>query len=211
MNNNNFLIPLVIVSVLLVGMAGFGVWSFMGMQDYKNNVDEKISEAVVVAEENLSLKKDAEFAEEYKKPNMIFKGPAAYGTLTFSYPKTWSNYFNQDAGSYLVDGFMHKDFVSGNTRETKYAFRYQVTSVPYDQELTRFSSLVEGGRAKASAYVSPKQPTARAIRIEGEVEPEKQGTLVMIELRDRTIKVWTEGDQYKADFEKILQDFSFIQ
>lgn len=211
MTKNGLLIPLVIVSVLLLGSLGFAFWAFIGMQDYKNNAQVKIDKAVEVAEENLSIKKDAEFAEEYKKPNTTYKGPSAYGTLTITYPKTWSNYVSQETGSNLLEGFMQPNYVPAHVDNTNYALRYQVTRSPYDQELKRFESLIRGGKVKASPYKSPKQETARAIKLEGEVEGQKQGTMVMIELRDKTIKIWTEGDQFKADYEKILEQFTFIQ
>lgn len=211
MEKNGLIVSLLITSVLLVGSIGFGAWAFMGRQDYKNNVDTKVGQAVETAEVNLTLKKDAEFAEEYKKPFSIYKGPSEYGTLTITYPKTWSNYVNQQAGSTLLDGYMHKDFVSADTQNTHYAFRYQVTSSPYDQELKMFESTITGGQMKSSAYSSPKQPSARAIRLEGIVDNNKSGVMVLIELRGNTIKVWTEGDSFRNDFESILKDLTFIQ
>lgn len=209
-DKNIFLIPLVIVSLLLVSSIGFASWAFMGRQDYKNNVDAKIDDAVKVAEDNLSIKKDAQFAEDYKKPNVTYKGPSAFGTLTITYPKTWSNYVRQQPGGTLLDGFMHPSYVSADADATNFALRYQVIQGQYDQELKKFESMVKTAKVKTSAYKSPKQESARAIRIEGEVQNKKQGVLILIELRDKTIKIWTEGDEFRPDFERVLEELSFV-
>ena len=207
---NPLIIPMIIVSLLLIGALGFGTWSYMGRQDYKNNVDQKIEEAVEVAEENLSIKKDSEFAESYKKPNVTYKGPSAFGTLAVTYPKTWSNYVEQGNNGQLLNGYMHPSFVTGETDTTNFALRYQVLQKAYDEELKTFESATKNGKVKATAYQSPSQVNARAIRLEGEVEPKKQGVMILIELRDKTIRVWTEGGEFRPDFEEILKNLTFI-
>lgn len=204
------LIPLVIVIVLLLGSIGFGVWAYMGRQDYKNNVEQKIADAVEVAEENLTIKKDAEFAESYKLPNTTYKGPSAFGTLTFSYPKTWSNYANEAGkGNTPLDGTMHPAYVPAND-EVNYALRYQVTERQYEQELKSFDSKVRNGRVKVSAYRLPNQKDVLGSRAEGEISNRKQGVLILLPLRDKTIKIWTEGSEFRKDFEAVLKQATFI-
>jgi len=211
MDKNPLLIPLIVLSVFFVGVAGFGIWSYLGMMDYKNNYEQKSAVDVQKAEEELTLKKDAEFAEKYKDPFMVYVGPQAYGTLTITYPKNWSNYVKQDDGSALLDGFMQKDFVPSDNETTNYALRYQVTRTQYDQELRAFESKVKSGKISSFAYSSPKQPNATAIRFEGEIQNKKQGVMVLIKSRDKTIKLWTEGDSAKQDFEKILSELTFVE
>lgn len=203
------LIPLIIVVVLLLVSFGFGVWAFMGRQDYKNNVDEKVSQAVAVAEENLTIKKDAEFAESYKLPYTTFRGPAAFGTLTIQYPKTWSNYVD-GRGNTPVDGYMQPNYVSSNNNETNYALRYQVVERHYDEEIKQFDSRVKNGRVTAAAYRLPTQDSILGLRVEGELDSRKSGVMVVLPLRDKTVKVWTEGAEFRSDFEKILQELTFV-
>ncbi len=205
------LIPLVIVTVFLVGSIGFGIWAYMGRQDYKNNVDQKITEAVVVAEENLAIKKDAEFAESYKLPNVTYRGPGAFGTLSITYPKTWSNYVNErGSGNTPVDGIMHPSYVSSDDSSVNYALRYQVVERQYEQELRAFDSKVRNGRISVSAYRLPGREETLGSRLEGEITSRKQGVLVLLPLRDKTIKLWTEGSEFRTDFESILAQATFI-
>lgn len=205
------LIPLVIVTGFLVGSVGFGIWAFMGRQDYRNNVDQKIAEAVEVAEENLAIKKDAEFAESYKLPNITYKGPSAFGTLTIIYPKTWSNYVNEKGtGGIPVDGIMHPSYVSADDNGVNYALRYQVSERQYEQELRAFDAKVKNGRVSTEAFRLPSQQDILGARIEGEITSRKQGVLILLPLRDKTVKIWTEGSEFRADFEKILAQATFI-
>src|SRR4051794_28439176 len=89
---NALLLPLLVALLLLVGVAVFGVWAFGSRQDYKDNVDAKIATAVASAKVDEDKVKDAQFAEESKNPLKTYTGPAAYGSVTINYPKTWSGY-----------------------------------------------------------------------------------------------------------------------
>ena len=204
------LVPLIIISGLLVGSLAFGFWAYAGRQDYKNNADAKVTEAVASAEEALAAKKDAEFAEQSKSPYATFQGPAAYGTLKIAHPKTWSVYVNEkDNSSQPLDGFMHPGYVpAGN--EVNFALRFQVVGQSYDQVLKSFDSSVRQGRVQAAAYRLPQVSSALGTKLQGEIISKKQGVLVVLPLRDKTVKIWTEGSEYRGDFDKILQEFTFI-
>jgi hypothetical protein len=206
----DLLIPLVLVSVLLISSLAFGFWAFTGRQDYKNNVDKKIDEAVKIAEENLSVKKDAEFAEQYKLPNTTYQGPAAYGTLGITYPKTWSVYVDEDGNdSKPLSGIMHPKFVPA-TSDTNYALRFEVLGKSYESELKSFESAVRGGRVTVAAYRLPKVESVLGSKITGEIQGKKQGVLILLPQRDKTIRIWTEGSEFRGDFEKVLESLTFV-
>ena len=61
------IISLIVSLLLLLGAIGFGVWAYGGREDYKNNVDQKISAAVEVAQKQKSEEKDKEFIEKEMK------------------------------------------------------------------------------------------------------------------------------------------------
>lgn len=207
--SGDLLIPLVLVSVCLLGAIGFGVWAFMGRQDYKNNVDLKIEEAVEVAEENLTIKKDAEFAEQYKLPNSTYTGPSALGTLKITYPKTWSVYADENSNSTAsLKGFMHPRYVPA--KDTNYALRFEVLERNYDQVLKSFNSKVKAGKTKVSAYRLPKLKSILGSKLVGEIDSKKSGVIILLPLRDKTVKVWTEGNEFRGDFDKILESFTFV-
>ncbi len=207
----SLLVPLAVVSALLLFSLIFGTWAFAGRQEYKNNVDAKIAEAVAATEETVALRKDAEFAEASKLPYRTYQGPSTYGSLNISYPKNWSSYIDESGrGNTPVSGYGHPDFVpSTSVRENNFALRFEVQNTAYDAAVKSFDSSVRSGSVRASAYRAPKVDSVLGMRLEGEIESRKQGVMVLLPLRDKTIKIWTEGQDYRTDFAKILEEFSF--
>ena len=88
---NILLIPLILAVLFLLGAIGFSVWAYMGMQDYKTNVQPKIDQAVAIAEEKTKTQKDAEFVEKEKIPTRTYQAGQPAGSLLITYPKTWSS------------------------------------------------------------------------------------------------------------------------
>ena len=209
---NGLLVPLILSVFLLIVSIGFGFWAFMGRQDYKNNSDQKSAEAVERAEAALSEKKEAEFVEREKEPLKEYKGPATFGSLFIKYPKTWGAFITQeDNSSTPIDGYMHPNFVPGMQSGTAFALHFQVTNVSYDQELKKYESAVKLGDAQVTPTTAPKVPDVAGVRITGEIETGKKGTLVMFPLRDKTLIIATESEQFNQDFNNIiLANLTFV-
>lgn len=202
---NTLLIPLIIAIILLIGVIVFGAWAYMERQSYKNDVDQKINQAVATANEQKSKEKDAEFEEKEKQPYKTYSGPAAFGSLKLTYPKTWSAYVvSSDKGSTPIDGYFHPNVVPGLESNTAYALHVQVTNTAYDQELKKFDSDAKAGKVTVSAILAPKVPTVAGVRIDGQVVKDKQGILVLFPLRDKTLKISTESVDYSKDFIDII-------
>ncbi len=198
--------------ILLFGALGFGLWAYGGMQDYKNNVTPKIEVAVAKAEEETSKAKDEEFVQKEKNPLRTYTGPAAYGSVRISYPKTWSVYMDESArGSNPLDGSFNPNFVPGLTSGNNVALRVQVVNTAYDQVVKSMESSVKNGKIKVVPFKAKKVEGAVGLRGDGEVVSKKQGAMVIVPIRDKTLKVWTEASQFVDDFDKIiLSNLEFI-
>jgi hypothetical protein len=213
MENNNqggyvsgLLVGLIVSVVLLVGALGFGTWAFLSRQDYKNNSDQKVvaavEEAIKATEEADAIK----YAEEAKNPLKTHKGPDAFGSVTLQYPKTWSGYLIETlSNSTAVDNYFHPDVVrDARNQENSHALRIQVVNQTYDKAVDSYKDAVERGNLKASAYSLPKVAGVVGTRFDGEVEVNKQGSMVVLPVRNMTLKVWTESTDYLADFNNII-------
>lgn len=207
------LIPLILVALVLVGMTGFGIWAYMERQDFKDNVDRKIAAAVEVAKKQNSSEKDNEFAQKEKEPLKEYKGPAAFGSVVVMYPKTWSAYVTEGTtGSNPIDGYFSPNFVPGTATNTAYALRLQVVNTAYEQEVKRFDSQIRSGKVVATPYIPAKVPTVTGMRFDGEIGNNKVGSMVVLPMRDKTLKLWTESPNYVPDFNNfILPNYSFEQ
>jgi hypothetical protein len=209
---NILLIPFILVVLFFLGTAGFAFWAYSSRQDYKNNVDQKVSAAVSVAKQQESTAKDNEFVQKEKLPLRTYTGPQAYGSITVNYPKTWSAYVaEQDGGSTPVNGYFQPSVVPDvNNVNNSFALRVQVTQQSYDQVLQNFQGLVQTQKVTVAPYKLPNVANVVGSRIDGQITPNKSGSMVVFPLRDKTIEVWTEAQTYEADFNNnILPNLSF--
>lgn len=203
---NATVISLIAVSVLLAGSLGFGTWAFLSRQDYKNNSDQKAEKA---ADERQKATEDADaikYAEAAKNPLTTHKGSDQYGGVTVQYPKTWSGYVNESGtGSFPVDDYFHPAVVPDiSNRDNSYALRIQVEDKKYDAVVKGYLNDVEQKRLTAAPYALPKVPNTVGTRLDGEIAQNKQGSLIILPVRNMTLKIWVESPSYAADFNNII-------
>lgn len=182
----------------------FGGWAFTSRQDYKNNVDQKISDANKVAVQEAETAKEAEFVEREKSPVRTYTGPVTYGAVSFEYPKTWSLYEVKAASGTVLDLFGFPLVVPGVTNDQTYAIRTEIVSQTYDTVVKQFDKDVKSGAVTSTAYRPEKVPSVLGVRLDGTIERDVQGAMVILPLRDRTIKIYTEIPQFVGDFNNIL-------
>lgn len=196
---------IVFLVLMLLGATGFAIWAFAERQDYKDNSDKKSAEASAIAVENESKKKDAEFLEKEKQPYEIYSGPDAYGSIKVTYPKTWSVYaVEAGQGATPLDAYFHPKVVPDTKGGTAFALRVQVLNSSYEQEMKKLDSAVKGGKVKVVPYALPKIPNVKGSKVTGEVNVGQNDTMIVLPLRDKTIKISTESPEFLKDFDSII-------
>lgn len=206
------IVGLSVAILLLIGATGFGVWAFGQRQDYKNNVDLKVSAAVAKAKQEESARKDAEFAELSKSPLKSYVGPEAYGSVNLKYPKTWSGYVAVTSnGSPYVDGYFNPNVVPNvSDSSSSFALRMRVTSDSYSTVMEGFTSNAQDGTSKVTPYKLPRVGNVIGSKVVGQLDNDKKGTMIVLPLRANALEIWTESDQYLNDFNKyILPNLTF--
>lgn len=207
---NVLLLPLILASLFLLGALGFGFWAFGERQDYKDNVDQKIAVAVVDAKKQEAVVKDKQYAEAAKLPFKTYNGPEQYGSIALQYPKTWSAYVavSDGRGSTALDGYFNPDVVPDvNNDGNTFALRMEVVSNSYSEVLRSFQNKED---ITITPYALPKLPKVVGVRVSGQIEQEKKGSMVILPVRDKTLKIYTEADTYINDFNNnILPNLSF--
>lgn len=200
------LVALIVVSVVLAGALGFGGWAFLSRQDYKDHSDQKAAKA---ADERQKATEEADavkYAEAAKNPLTTHKAPDQYGGVTIQYPKTWSGYVIEGGkGGTPVDDYFHPAVVpDAGERDNAFALRVQVEDKSYDAVLKSYEGSIGSGKLTAAPYALPKIPNTIGTRLDGQVEQNKQGSLVILPMRNMTLKVWVESPSYMADFNNII-------
>lgn len=206
-----------ILSVMLLAALFFGFQSYQKQQDYKQNADKIAQEAVAAAEKRLSEKLRLEFQEESKKPHKTYRGPVSFGSVTFNYPKSWSAYVDESSSSQPLDGYFHPDSVPAIDGGAALALRVELIDQAYSEIVAEYESAIAEGRLKAVAYIPPKlvkaanvQPGIRLSGNLGDADSVKNGSLVIVQVRDKTLKVSTESLQFMDDFNKtVLSSLAF--
>ena len=209
---NVLLIPLILVIMALIGAGVFGYWAYSGRQDYKNNVDQKINVAVAAAQQKLSTQKDKQFAEEEKNPLTTYSGPSSYGSLVVKYPKTWSGYVDEEDGTDTpINAYFYPGVVpSASNQNNAFALRVQVLQQSYDSILQQYNSYAQQKLVTVNPYTLPGVKSVVGVRVEGQIQPQKHGSLVILPVRNQTLEIWTEASQFSSDFNNIiLPNFTF--
>lgn len=210
---NILLMPLILVAVLFVAATGFGIWAFGSRTDYKNNSDQKVAAGVDEAIKATEAADAVKYAEEAKKPYDTYIGPAAFGNITVSYPKTWSAYVVEaESGGSPVNAYFNPKFVpSAADRDSTFALRVELVSQSYDKVVQSFSSQIKTNKVTVEPYKLAKVPSVVGSRIEGQITSTKQGSMVIVPLRNMTLKIWTESNDFKADLDThVLPNLSFV-
>ncbi|HSX44576.1 MAG TPA: hypothetical protein VLF39_00475 [Candidatus Saccharimonadales bacterium] len=207
----NVIVSLILV-VLLVASLGFGFWAYASMSDYKNNVDKKIADASAIVKQQTASEKDKEYLEKDKSPFKQYTSPDSLGSVKFQYPKTWSAYIveansNDDTP---INGYFEPDFVPDITGNSTYSLRFKVVNQSFNNVLTDYSDKVSGGTVKSIPYRAPKVSSILGTRLDGPVNDGQKDSMVIIPIRDKTLEIWTESDQYLADFNNtVLPSLTF--
>lgn len=207
-----WIISIILLTLLLVGALVFAMWAFGGMQDYKQNADKKISAAVTIAQQQTSTAKDKEFVEKEKNPYRTYQSKDTLGSVKVVYPKTWSVYADENSSSVPLDAYLHPDFVPGTQSKTAYALRVEVVNQTYDESVKQLQGKVTSGKVKVSPYKAPKMPDVLGTKAEGEVNTGQQVTMVLFPIRDKTLKISTQANQFVGDFNNIvLANLTFVK
>ncbi len=213
-------ITTVILAVLLVVSLFFAFWAFSGRQDYKNNVDAKISTAVTQAKADQAAADKKQYDDLLKQPFKTFTGPATYGTVTFSYPKTWSAYNDQSDQSEPLNAYFYPGEVPGVQSDTAYPLRVELVNTSYDQVVQQFSEQITQGDLTSVAYIPPKMKgVANAqpgVKLDGQIgqnssgDPVK-GSMVILKVRDKTLQIYSQTSENLSDFNNtILPSLTFV-
>lgn len=204
---SGLLVSLIGVIVLLLAALGFGAWAFSSRQDYKNNSDKKAAAAVVKAKEATQKEDAAQYAEQAKSPLKNHVGPDAFGAVSIVYPKTWSAYVieNNTNGGVPMNDYFQPDIVPNIANpDNAYALRVQILQQAYNAVLAGYNGLVQSKKVTVSPYALPKVPSVIGSRIDGQISNQKQGSVVVLPLRNLTLVVSTESTAFQKDFDDII-------
>lgn len=195
---------IIVLVVLLLGSIGFGVWAFLERSEYKNNVDGIVATEVEQAVNQREQELEAEFIEREKEPLDSYTGPSAFGSVRLEYPKTWSAYIQEsDSGSTPIEGYFHPGFVPDES-DNVIALKLEVIDRSYERELSSYESAARSDRVTIEPIEAANLDGVVGSRVDGEIESDVQGSVVLFSLRDKTLVLTAQSTEYLEDFNDII-------
>jgi hypothetical protein len=202
---SSLLMALIGTVLLFLLAAGFGAWAFGSRQDYKLNSDKKVADAVKAAKTATQQEDATIYAEQAKSPLKTHVGPDAFGSVAVQYPKTWSAYVIENGNAVPMNDYFHPDVVPDTGKPTNaYALRVQIVQSTYSTVMTQYSSLAVAKKVTVTPYKLPKVPSVVGSRVDGQITPQKQGSMIVLPLRNVTLQISTESTDFENDFNNII-------
>lgn len=206
-------IIIVVLAIATITLAAFLVMTKMDLDEKTRDVDGQIERAVSDAKKQQRDADEAEYLEREKNPYYEFVGPEDYGSLSFQYPKTWSQYVSLDAvgGSnfeaYFNPGVVEKVGTDAWGGSGVYALRVMIFNGTTTDDIAAFyKSYVDDG------YTVSKLVTvgeASGTRYDGYITPELKGSAFVFKLRDKTVVIRTDSEIFRNDFDKLINTIKY--
>lgn len=211
-------IVIIFLSIALVGMGAFGVWSFLNFKEAQSDIDSKISLAEAAAKKQEAEEQAEKYAEREKQPNHIFNAPTEFGGINFAYPKTWSSYVaadGKDGKDYFA--YFHPTTVPPVPDSTKivqrFALRMAIYNSSMDEVLKEYQKTIEKGELSSAAVVANGK---NATKLEGlfpdpaNKDNRIQGVAYFFKVNDKVLMLKTDAkDTFRADFDKLINTVNF--
>ena len=206
--NSQLLIIIALLFVIVV-LSGLSAWLYMQYDEQKTDVDSKIAIAETAAKKQQAEDDEVKMKAVEEEPNREFAGPEDYGRLSFSYPKNWSVYVDEDpsAGASRYSAYLHPVVVPPiKAQATRLALTVKIETIAYDKALDVFRSNIQKGDLRSSPItVNDHEGT----RLDGALSNEIRGSAVLFRVRDKTITITSQAETFKEYFDTIIKTIDF--
>lgn len=202
-----FNLPAIMAVVMLILAIGLGALAIIYIGKFnkaQTNVNQQKNEAATIAKAEQKKIDEKEFAEAAKKPFRTYQAPGVLGAIKVEFPKDWNVYAVEDENSQTqLDVYMYPGVVRAPQSTTEpYAFRIKLAQSLYTETLEKYQKDVEKG------ILTAKNVTVSGItgtRLEGQIEKGRTGVLILLPIRDKTLFLWTESNNYLNDYNGIIE------
>lgn len=195
--------------VVILGISGVAIWSYLKYQEARDDVDGQIAVAVAAAKKEQAEEDELKIQAARENPYVQFVGPADYGRVTFNYPRNWSAYVHKDAskgGNF--EAYLNPITVPPVSINERYALRVVIEDKDYESVLSSYERLVDKGDLKTSNITINGY---NGTRIDGAFSKDIRGSAVLFKIRDKTLTIRSDANTFKKYFDEIIKTIEFNQ
>lgn len=204
---NLLIVAIAVLGIFVLIFAGLFINSYSKEQKATKNLNAQKAEAYKAGQEAGAITQketDAAAAKaEAQNPFRAYTSPTAFGEFTIKFPKNWSSSVSENlSANTQVDLIVNPEFIKIlPDNSVNYALRAGLINSTYNTVKSQYDQRVKSKKLKAtSAKVSGLDGT----RYEGEFKEKKNGIIVLVPVRDKTIFFSTENTKYQPEFETTL-------
>lgn len=142
-----------VLAILVAIFAGLFVWKFLDWSNVNSTIDYKVEQRVADQERQIGDRLEAAYEAERNSDTTTFLGPNVYGSLTFSYPKTWSAYIEKDESlnNGIYSAYLNPSSVGPITADSVFALRIRIENTDIKQAVASYDKEVMDGTMTSSA------------------------------------------------------------
>lgn len=200
---NGWMVGTIGCLILFLIAGSLAIWAYMQYSREKSDVNSKVAIKVAEGKREQAESDWRKCSDDAKNLRVEFVGPTEYGRVSFMYTKTWSVYVandGSDRGDYKA--YFHPVSVPSITnKSSRFALRLEILNKNLNTVLNDYQSRLKKGELTSS---STEFNGISATRIDGTFEKDLRGSVVLMKVRDKTIRFSTDADTFKPDFQTIL-------
>lgn len=183
---------------------GVGYWGYTQMQQAtaaqqsRSDYAKQVSDKAVAAQQS----RDAtDKAESLKRPFSTFATPGVFGSVTFQYPRTWSQFVQSNSNGNFA-AYFYPLSVPPISTNTAYALRVVVTSQSYTQILQQNQGQVQEGKLTAATLNTGIGSTAKGTLLQGQFSQTINGFEAIFPILNGnyTLEIFTDDQSFADDF-----------
>lgn len=204
---NLLVVATAVLGVFVLIFAGLFINSYMKAQSVTKNLNTQKAVAYKAGQsagaETQKISDTAEAKAIAENPYRSYVAPSAFGEFTIKFPKIWSSSVAENLSSTnQVDLIATPEFIKLlQDKSVNYALRVSLINTTYATVRNGYDQQVKNKKAKASAI---KVSGIDGTRYEGQYSQNKNGIVVLVPVRDKTIVFTTENIKYQSEFEQTL-------
>lgn len=197
-----------VFGIIALILAGVSIWLYGEMNKAQSDVDSKVNLRVSEAEDKFNEKCEEKMSRERLRTVSKFNGPADLGSVSFDYPRDWSVYVDTDTTRNYnkYEAYFYPKEVPKVSSSQQFSLRLTIENKDYDSVMNSYQSKIKKGDLASSSENSQGH---EGTRLSGEFSKDIRGYAVVYKLRDKTLTLRTDAEDFKQAFDQVAKTIDF--